>query len=219
MQPQPQPQPQPQQQLQGIHPISALVSPGVQIDFERTASCRGSFNESKAHDELFQRIRGLGREYFGAYTVLVGDLANLFGGIPFSWKPHDPRQRGLGFVLGDTTDGTVVFPARCFSLVPPAGVDLGEMWYLLNDRRAVARPKLAAVPSAPKEEFMPIPAGDNPLALGLAKHALHQKRLDEATAEREALLIEIPELEAQAASLPTVKQRVAERLKEYGLEP
>jgi hypothetical protein len=195
------------------------VSPGVQINFERTASCRGSFNESKVHDELFQRIHGLGRDYFGVYTVLVGDLSDLAEGIHFHWKPHDPRQRGLGFVLGNTTDVNVVFPARCFSLVPPAGVDLGEMWHLLNDRRAVARPKLAAVPSAPKEEFMPIPAGANPLALGLAKHEFHQKRLNEATAEREALLVEIPELEAQAASLPTVKQRVSERLKEYGLEP
>lgn len=208
-----------QPQLREVPFMAKPASPDdVSIVFEQTPHCQGSFNESKARDDVIARIRDLGRSFYGQYTVLVGDSVG-FAQTQFTWKPHDSKQKGLGFILGESTDGSSSFMARCFSLKPPAYVDIEEMWHLLNDRRMSAQPKLIPVPEVRKEEAMSTPAGDNPLALGLAKHELHQKRLNEATAEREALLIEIPKLEAQAASQPTIKQRVAERLREYGLEP
>jgi len=209
-----------QQQLREVHSmLPAANSNDVSILFERTAFCRGNFNESQTHAEVIKRIRVLGQDYYGVYTILVGDLTTLVMPPPFSWKPHDRKQRGLGFVLGETTDGTAIFPPRCFSLLPPDGVDIEEMWHLLNDRRVAKRPKLIPVPQALKEDIMSIPTGTNPLALGLAKFKAHEERLAKSSANCEALRIEIAALETQAASQPTLEQLVAERLKEYGLDP
>lgn len=199
-----------------LREISSMAKPAnsesVSIVFERTQHCQGSFNEAKARYEVIARISSLGPDYYEQYTVLVGDSARFFQ-TPFTWKPYDSRQKGLGFVLGETTDGRVSFPARCFSLKPPAHIDIEEMWHLLNDRRMSAQPKLIPVPPAPKEEVMSIPTDINPLALGLVKFRLHEKRLSESSVRCEALQAEIAELEAR----PTLEELVAKRLKDNGL--
>jgi hypothetical protein len=207
--------------LEMTQPAVSHGSEAVSVTFKKMAHDSELFNKTKVQEEIVKRITGLGLKFLGTYTVLVGEvltktLPNFRGDI--IWKHHDYGQKGIGFVVKETSLIAQIFPARSFSLIPPLHVDVEELCSLLQDKVVDIRSKLKAGPPASNDSAVVSTAtGAQALALALTKVNKHKSRLDKSLANRKTLEQEIARLKVEIAKQPSLDYLVAERLKALGL--